>query len=99
MDLPFTGLSLQRRENMDKKILQMAEAIKALGPWHQWLLLKTLFAGFGVKKRIQWFNWVCRLTYPEKRWWKLERWMEGMFRRDMKRTPRMVAAYSTEGDQ
>jgi len=77
---------------MEKKILQMAEAIEALGPGHQWFLLKTLFAGFGIKKRIQWFNWVCCLTYPKEKWRKLERWMEGMFRRDMKRTPRMVAS-------
>lgn len=77
---------------MDKKILQIIEEVKALDNSLQRDLLEALFAGFGRKDRLRWFNLICHFMYPKSKWQKIERWMEGQFRRDIVRTPRMVAS-------
>ena len=53
--------------------------------------MEGFLRGFGEKDRSRLVQWVCHYAYPRTRWSKVERWMEGQFRRDMNKTPRKTA--------
>ncbi len=72
-------------------ITRIARSIRDLDENSQRLFIETLFDGFDERRRLQWFRWISHLVYPESRWQRVERWMEGQFRRDMGRTPVRVA--------
>ena len=80
--------------NQEKYVATGLRLVKGLGDHFQGVFLKTLFNGFSDKKRLQWLDWTCHALYPETRWLKLDRWMEGMFRGDMNRSPSKVASMS-----
>ncbi|MCC6503623.1 MAG: hypothetical protein IT362_10880 [Deltaproteobacteria bacterium] len=80
--------------NQAKYVATGLRLVKGLGDHFQRVFLETLFNGFSDKKRLQWLEWTCHTLYPETRWMKLDRWMEGMFRGDMNRSPGKVASMS-----
>jgi len=80
--------------NQEKYVATGLRLVKGLGDHFQRVFLKTLFSGFSDKKRLQWLEWTCHTLYPETRWMKLDRWMEGMFRGNMNRCPSKVASMS-----
>lgn len=80
--------------NQKKYVATGLRLVKGLGDHFQGVFLKTSFNGFSDKKRLQWLEWTCHTLYPETRWMKLDRWMEGMFRGDMNRCPSKVASMS-----
>ncbi len=80
--------------NQEKYVATGLRLVKGLDDYFQRVFLKTLFNGFSVKKRLQWLDWTCHALYLETRWMKLDRWMEGMFRGDMNRSPSKVASMS-----
>lgn len=80
--------------NQEKYVATGLRLVNGLVDHFQYVFLKTLFNGFSEKKRLQWLDWTCHALYPETRWMKLDRWMEGMFRSDMSRSPGKVASMS-----
>ena len=79
--------------NQKKYVATGIKLVKGLDDYSQQrLFMKTLTKGFCDKKRLQWLEWTCHTLYPETRWMKIDRWMEGMFRSDMKRTPGMIVS-------
>lgn len=78
--------------NQEKYVATGIKLVKDIDDYSQRLFLKTLFNGFSDKKCLQWLEWTCHTLYPETRWMKIDRWMEGMFRSDMNRTPGMIVS-------
>ena len=79
--------------NQKKYVATGIRLVKGLDDYSQQrLFMKTLTKGFCDKKRLQWLEWTCHTLYPETRWMKIDRWMEGMFRSYMKRTPGMIVS-------
>lgn len=78
--------------NQEKYVATVIRLVKGLNAPFQRVFLKALFDGVSEKKRVQWLEWTCHAMYPETRWIKLDRWMEGMFKGDINRSPSKVAS-------
>lgn len=76
---------------VNTKIAALVQTIAELDESSRQAFVEGLFGAFSEKKRYRLFQWVCHCAYPKTRWSKVERWMEGQFRRDMNRTPRKTA--------
>ena len=78
---------------MDNKIiLSLVQGVAELEESSRRVFVENLFDAFGEKERSRLVQWVCHCAYPKTRWSKVERWMEGQFRRDMNKTPRKTAS-------
>jgi len=75
----------------NKKIVNLVHSVAELDGSSQRAFVESLFDAFGEKERFRLFQWVCHYVYPKMKWSKVERWMEGQFRRDMNKTPRKIA--------
>ncbi|MFQ5585605.1 MAG: hypothetical protein ACE5GF_02100 [Thermodesulfobacteriota bacterium] len=83
--------------NVPKKemgLKRLVESIYVLTAEEQYLLLGLLFTCFDEEQKQRWSNRTLYLAYPGSRWHKVERWMEGQYRKDMARAPRSVASMS-----
>lgn len=77
---------------VNTKIAALVQTIAELDESSRQAFVEGLFGAFDEKKRFRLFQWVCHCAYPQTRWSKVERWMEGQFRRDMNKTPSRVAS-------
>lgn len=77
---------------MDNKvIMSLVQGVAELDESSRLAFVESLFGALGKKKRERLVQCVCHCAYPKTRWSKVERWMEGQFRRDMTRVPRKMA--------
>jgi len=77
---------------MNDRIMDLVHTVAELDDSLQRAFVESLFGAFGEKERFRFVQWVCHCAYPKTRWSKVERWMEGQFRRDMSKTPRKTAS-------
>lgn len=77
---------------MNTRITDLVHTVTKLDEPLQRAFVESLFGAFGEKERSRLVQWVCHCAYPKTRWSKVERWMEGQFRRDMSKTPRKTAS-------
>lgn len=73
------------------KIADLVQTVAELDKASRQVFVESLFGSFGEKDRSRLVQWVFHCAYPKTRWSKVERWMEGQFRRDMNKTPRKTA--------
>jgi len=79
-------------EYMDNKIIMsLVQGVAELNESSRRMFVEGLFGVLGEKERSRLVQCVCHCAYPKSRWSKVERWMEGQFRRDMTRVPRKTA--------
>lgn len=77
---------------MDNEIIMsLVQDVAELNESSRQAFVEGLFEALGDKERSRLVQCVCHCAYPKTRWSKVERWMEGQFRRDMTRVPRKTA--------
>ena len=75
-----------------EKVTNLVQSAVELDEHSRREFLEGFFNAFGERERFRLFQWVCYCLYPRTKWIKVERWMEGQFRRDMNKTPSRVAS-------
>lgn len=79
-------------ERDEEEVYRLVAKVYALNAGDQRIFIETLLDWFGDTGQERWFGWTCSALYPKSRWLKVDRWMEGQFRRDMSKRPQMVAS-------
>jgi len=76
----------------EEEILRLAGEVSNLDNRQKQLFINALMEWLSVREREMWFGWTCCALYPQSKWDKVDRWMEGQFRKDMSRKPYVVAS-------
>jgi len=76
----------------DKGFMTVLRSVTSLSPEKQLLLIRLLYPKIPPEQRTRIFDLVCLLSNPTGKWAKIEKYMEGLFQRDMKRTPKSAAS-------
>ena len=76
----------------NEKVTELVQSVTEFDESLRRAFVEGLFKAFGEKERSSLVQWVCHCAYPKTKWIKVERWMEGQFRRDMNKTPSRVAS-------
>ena len=74
------------------RIVNLVQNIAALDKSLRREFVESLFNALNEKDRCELVQWVCHCAYPKTKWIKVERWMEGQFRRDINKVPTKVAS-------
>ena len=80
------------REEQRKFISGIAAEISVMSEKDQMEFLKIVIDYLPEESREKWMHKVMTLAQPQKRWLKVENWMESRFAKDFSLTPRKAAS-------
>src|SRR5208283_4077948 len=80
------------REEQRNFISRIAAEISVMSEKDQMEFLKIVIGYLSDASREKWMHKVMTLAQPQKRWLKVENWMESRFAKDFSLTPRKAAS-------
>ena len=80
------------QEEQRRFISRIAAEISVMPEKEQMEFLKVMIDYLPEESREKWMHKVMTLAQPQKKWVKVEKWMEARFAKDFSLTPRKAAS-------